>query len=103
MRRSWRLLAAVALLLAAGSFLFSAYLYTRIQAERSHNIVSNCRDVNDRHDATIRKLDELVASRPVDERDRARRNRAGTVALLNAIVPKRDCAALVDRQVHRTP
>jgi hypothetical protein len=53
-----------------------------------------CNEQNVRHDRTVAKLDELVVgiSDPV-RRARAEQNRAGTVALIDALAPKRQCAA----------
>lgn len=77
----------------------NARLTRQIQDERTHNVIVNCRDTNHRHDATISKLNELVAATSGAERARARANLAGTIALLEAIVPHRSCRALARRQV----
>lgn len=54
-----------------------------------------CRQQNERHDHTIRTLDKQIAKLPPKERRRAIRQRAGTVALINALAPKRDCARVI--------
>lgn len=103
MRRSWRVMSASALVLAAASILFSAYLFTRIQAERERNIRTNCVAQNERHDDAIAALDEVIATAPLSRRARARQGRQSTVFLLEAIVPRRDCDVLVHRQVNPRP
>jgi Tfp pilus assembly protein PilN len=91
-RRSWRIASALALLLAAGSFLFSARLYSDIQQSR----IDICREGNARHDDVIATLDRLIREQPAGaQKRRAVRNRAQTVALLEALAPKRDCEHLV--------
>ena len=41
-RRAWRVMSACALLLAAASILFSAFLFTRVQDERTRSLVRAC-------------------------------------------------------------
>lgn len=77
----------------------NARLTQKINDERAHNVLVGCHETNRRHDATIRQLNRLVRSAPTVERERSERNLAGTVALLEAIVPHRNCAALTRRQV----
>jgi hypothetical protein len=49
-----------------------------------------------RHDNVIATLDRLIREQPPGARKRrAVRNRAQTVALLEALAPKRDCEHLV--------
>jgi len=64
-------------------------------AEIQESRMELCLATNERHDATIRTLDELIRKLPADRRARARENRTSTVALLEAIAPRRDCKALV--------
>jgi hypothetical protein len=91
-RRSWRIAVCAALLLAAGAFLFEAKLYSDIQQSR----IDVCREGNVRHDDVIATLDRLIREQPPGARKRrAVRNRAQTVALLEALAPKRDCEHLV--------
>lgn len=116
--RGGRLAVVIAVLLAAfaiaGAFFAAGYalwsnasrtddtarLAQQIQDERAANILRACREVNQRHDATIHQLNVLVNAIPdKDRRARARQNIAGTVALINALAPKHNCEALVDRQV----
>lgn len=74
-----------------------------IQEERVANILRSCREQNDRHDATIRQLRVLVdAIRDRAQRERARQGMAGTIALIDALAPKRDCDALVVLQAPST-
>lgn len=82
----------------------NAQLTRQIQVERRQNVFRNCQDINDRHDNTIRQLDRLLTRRVREaptqaERDRLRLSRASTVLLIEALVPKRDCAALARQQV----
>lgn len=70
----------------------------KIQQSRVEIGRESCRAQNDRHDATIRKLDELVAALPPGPRKRqAEESRAGTVQLIEALAPRRDCGALVEQ------
>jgi len=75
----------------------------QIQAERRTNIARACRDQNGRHDRTVRELDRLIAQLPVDQRARARRVRDANVALIDALAPHQDCAALVDAGARELP
>ena len=100
--RAWRVVASAGLVLGASCTLLTAVLFSKqeantaaIQAQRVDAIRSNCVDTNARHDQTINTLKGLVARLP-DPADRARaqRNIAGTIALIDALVPKRDCEQL---------
>lgn len=72
-----------------------------IEQERTDSIIRNCRDTNHRHDNAIGKLDALVqAIKNPQQRRRAERGIGGTVALIDALVPKQDCGALVRRSVN---
>jgi hypothetical protein len=68
-----------------------------IQEQRRDSILYGCREQNARHDRTIATLDRLIAQAPAGRRERARQGRAGTVLLIEALAPKRDCAALVTK------
>lgn len=70
-----------------------------IQAERVDSILRSCRDENQRHDATIRRLDDLIHRLPPAKRTRAVQSRAGTVLLINALAPRRDCSLLARAEV----
>lgn len=96
-------MSAGALMLAAAAIFMSAYLFTRIQDERENSIRTSCQETNRRYDKTIDTLDRLIAEAPPGRRQRAREGRAGTVLLINALVPKRDCDALVGRSVRPPP
>jgi hypothetical protein len=75
-------------------------LIVAIQRERARNIEQNCRDTNARHDVTIRRLHQLVEQLPPGPRKvRAVQGMAGSVALIDALAPRRDCRALAARQV----
>jgi hypothetical protein len=54
-----------------------------------------CQGQNARHDRTIRELDAQIADLPQARRREAEARREGTVALIKALVPKRDCRAVV--------
>lgn len=86
------------------TFILNAARVDQINGERERNVRSNCRDINARHDDTIRQLDRLTASRlnktdSLTERSRIRQSRDSTVLLIEALVPKRDCEALARRQI----
>ena len=68
----------------------------QIDKERRRTIRASCEDSNARHDGTIKQLDKIIAELPRGERrTRARQNHDGTVLLIDALVPKRDCDAVV--------
>lgn len=71
----------------------------QLQAERVESILRACRDTNQRHDRTIRSLDELIQRLPSAKRTRAVQSRAGTVLLINALAPHRDCETLARANV----
>lgn len=87
MRRAWRVMAALALLLAAASILISVLLFDALQDSR----IEVCRETNRRHDKVLLVLDEQIAKLPARRRARAESSKAGTVALIEALTPKRDC------------
>jgi hypothetical protein len=94
---AWATVVAIALPVA-GYMLASAP--GEIQRERAEAIRVNCQEQNVRHDLTIRKLDELIDRLPPGRRKRrAVSNRDGTVALIEALAPKRDCERLVRESV----
>jgi hypothetical protein len=93
MRRAWRVTSALALLLSAASIYLSAALFREVQGSR----IELCQEGNVRHDRAIEKLDELIAELPPgSRRRRAERSRARTVALIEALVPKRNCEEAVE-------
>jgi hypothetical protein len=61
MRRSWRIMSACALILAAASMLLSSYLFTRIQDERTQTIVGACLRDSDQSRAIIAFLIDVHA------------------------------------------
>lgn len=110
MRRSIELKAALAwgfagfgVLTMIGAFLIVVVLLSdttsQIQAERARNVRSACEAQNARHDNTIRQVDRLIAEAPPSRRARAGAGRAGTVLIIDALAPRRDCDALVKSQV----
>jgi hypothetical protein len=75
-----------------------------IQTERRDATYRACQDQNDRHDATFAALDKLGArdatqAKTPQEKLRAQQTIDGTKALVDALAPKRDCVAVVDRTV----
>lgn len=100
MRSAWRFLSAAALFLAGAAILLSVVLYLQVQSDRESNIRRNCVSSNERHDDTVKTLDRLVAQVPADRRQRARDGRSSTVALIDALAPKRDCDRVVEQQLH---
>lgn len=77
---------------------------TDIQNQRVEFVRYACEDQNARHDATLQKLDHVVAAikDPV-QRARAETSKAGSVALIEALVPKQDCAALAESVLDPPP
>lgn len=112
-RRAWRVLSAMALLLAAASILLTAKLWTRTndaitqtriavaQVQRSR--LEICRQNNERHDGVIHQFNLEVAQLHGAERARADRSRRSTIRLLNAIAPKHSCRVLLTPPSPRRP
>jgi coenzyme F420-reducing hydrogenase beta subunit len=93
-------LCAITVAVLAATVLDTHAATQQIQDERAANIRRNCEDVNDRHDETIMRLRALVESMPAGaRRSRAEQGMAGSVALIDALAPKRDCDRLVRQQV----
>lgn len=59
-----------------------------INAERLRNTRASCEQVNERHDATVRTLGPIPAAKQRE-----------TMALVDALAPKRDCDAFAKSQV----
>lgn len=93
------LIAGLALIKTSATSDDAKALAVQIQQERARNIRLGCEQQNQRHDDTIRALDRLIALVPASGRARAEQGRAGTLLLINALAPKRDCVALVRNQV----
>ena len=69
-----------------------------VQQSRVESLVDQCRESNRRHDKTIETLDAVIAKLPRGPKRReANANRRGTVALINALAPKRHCVARAHR------
>jgi cell division protein FtsB len=107
--RRWTIVATLAAMVAlpAGAWVMASGtrenhdLLQAIQRERARNVRTNCEEQNRRHDATIRQLHRLVDELPPGPRKvRAVQGMAGSVALIQALAPKRDCRALVAQQVN---
>jgi hypothetical protein len=100
--RAWRRRADINSLGLAVLLLLIALLYADaqstskdIQANRVEVFREQCKAQNAHHDNTILRLDEQIAKLPGDRRGEAEARRTGTVALIKALVPKRDCRAVV--------
>jgi len=92
---------AVLVPIMAGGLLYTILTVSRQgdEIQQQHDaILGNCLEQNTRHDETIRALDDAIAGLPPDRRQRAQANRDNTVALIDALAPKRDCRALAARQ-----
>lgn len=89
------------------SFFLNSDRVDQINQERAQNVKRNCEDVNSRHDGALTTLDEILEARErtatPGERERLRGSRETTALLIDALVPKRDCAALVRQQVNTNP
>jgi hypothetical protein len=87
----------------------AAALAKQINTDRRNNIYRSCRESNDSNRETTRKLDALLAERATDptatdaDRERLRQSRDGTVTLINALRPYRDCDDVVRKQVSPPP
>lgn len=67
-------------------------LVAQQQVSREQAVRSTCLEQNRRHDSTISTIDQVITQLPPGlQRDRALRNRAGTVLIIDALAPKRDC------------
>lgn len=76
----------------------------RIQQERRHAIRDNCEDINARHERTVERLRVLAAKAPHQPGQPPRREALrNTITLIDALVPKRDCAVLVEQAVGPIP
>lgn len=75
-----------------------------IQASRLEATQSNCEDVNHRHDAALKELNAIIDAQarrvttPAARR-RLQASRQTSTALIEALVPKRDCEAYAREQV----
>lgn len=85
--------------LMVGAFLANQKRGNEIQDSRVQSILTSCRESNDRNRRTITTLDRLLAARirtaTPEQARRLRASRASTVLLIQALAPRRDCAARV--------
>jgi hypothetical protein len=69
-----------------------------IQQQRRNSIFSNCTDQNERHDKTsarlIAAMNKAIEQHP-EQRERIRQSSQVSLGLIDALVPKQDCAAVV--------
>lgn len=89
-------------------FSFNAERLRLIQASRMEATQSNCEDVNRRHDAAIAELEAIIDAQArrvttVAARRRLQASRQTSTALIEALVPKRDCVAYAREQVKTDP
>lgn len=99
--RPWRLIVVTAvcsIAITAALFVAGYALAARsvdIEESRRTAIEDSCVEQNERHDATITALDELLAERQQGaskaEAERLQQSRTNTVLLIEALAPKRDC------------
>lgn len=91
-----------ALASATASAITAVSLSNQIQQQRFEAVVTNCREVNRRHDNTVRTLTILVAeARKKASPQRAaqlKQSIASTTLLIDALAPKRaDCVAYANK------
>ncbi len=101
-RRPWRVevlaVALVTIIIAVGGWLKLGSVVDEIQDSRESITRSNCEDQNMRNATTLRQLDAVLDQavqadpRSAEEVDRSR---VSTAALINALVPVRDCDHVV--------
>lgn len=73
-----------------------------IQAERRMSILTSCRDQNHRHDASLaylRRLGDQIEKKHPDQTKSVEQGLARYKLLFDALAPKRNCQALVDKYV----
>lgn len=118
-------LATVACVASAIGFFSARSALRQVNDERARNTLRSCQEVNARHDATVDTINRLtlerLTGRPVprsvppaevkarlaaairraDVRTRAQLQQSAdsTALVVRSLAPKRDCAALVKRQV----
>lgn len=103
--RNYKILSALAVVLAAGGILLSVVLYVRLDSQqnafnqsRVDNTYQGCDELNGRHKRAFAKLDELIGKLPEVQRERAKGSQAGTEELINTLAPDQDCLALVEQR-----
>lgn len=99
-RDIWLLIVSVVDVVAIISALHAAnqanHNVASIQNSRISITLDTCRDQNKRNDNTIARLNKIVNNIPDPHQRRlARRSVATTVSLIDAVVPKQNCEALV--------
>jgi hypothetical protein len=72
---------------ANGAALDAKHAVAQVQASR----IELCEQANERHDAVIAELERQIARLSPKRRAEANARKAGTIALLEAIAPRRDC------------
>jgi hypothetical protein len=85
----------LALLLIGGLASWTSWSGYRLSRDIQDQRLLSCRQANERHDTTLRVLDERIAGLPPGGRARAEASKAFTIALIEAIAPRRDCTNLV--------
>lgn len=76
---------------------------TQIQQQRYDTVYATCIDTNQRHDRTIRKLQALSADyikKHPAQKSQIKANIQGNIALIDALVPKRNCKVVAKEAVH---
>jgi hypothetical protein len=88
-------------ILAVGQATHADQLATTIQQQRVSITLANCVDQNAHHDGTVAALNRLLVAAEGKATPAARAriaaSEAPTLLLINALAPKRDCAAVVEK------
>ena len=92
--------ATVGLILALGSVTYTSTKALSTTAVIQQSRIDACRDINQRHKASVKVLDQLLAqnapAHPTNEQKaKMRKSRAQTVVFINALVPLRNCEEVV--------
>lgn len=100
MRRGWGFMSHLGVILAALSMMLSAYLFRYVQLSRERSVITSCQETNERHDATlleVKRQIELLEEAGDPRAKRARAGLAATVALVEQMLPRRNCERRAER------
>ena len=92
---------SVALALAvSASYFWGLSIHTSdIQESRVQLFMSECNDINERHDNAMAALDALLSRSGNQDSKESREFEASVTLLINALAPSRDCEARVKQLV----
>lgn len=76
-------------------------LAVQIQYERARSIRSSCEETNARYHNAVAVLDRIIDQTPKGQKAQAKASRERTIIFINALVPLRDCTALVHASVKK--